>query len=117
MNETNRRHIRTLVDAATTVVTVVTLWVALAIIIAGVYISFEGSSSDLSPLENSLQHNHQPFWNKTATMEKVQQILGSVASGGSKLPTAKLGKNGPQVTRLGYGTMGLVSTSTSMPLQ
>lgn len=43
-------------------------------------------------------------------MEKVQQVLHSVTGGGSKLPTAKLGKNGPQVTRLGYGTMGLVST-------
>ncbi|EMC97208.1 hypothetical protein BAUCODRAFT_121708 [Baudoinia panamericana UAMH 10762] len=42
-------------------------------------------------------------------MEKVQEILGSVTGGalGTKLPTAKLGKNGPQVTRLGYGTMGL----------
>lgn len=25
----------------------------------------------------------------------------------TQLPTAKLGKNGPQVTRLGYGAMGL----------
>jgi len=43
-------------------------------------------------------------------MEKVQQVLSSVTGGGSKLPTAKLGKNGPQVTRLGYGCMGLVSS-------
>jgi len=42
-------------------------------------------------------------------MEKVQQVLSSVTGGSSKLPTAKLGKNGPHVTRLGYGTMGLVS--------
>lgn len=27
--------------------------------------------------------------------------------GGSKLPTRKLGKNGPQVTAIGYGLMGL----------
>jgi hypothetical protein len=41
-------------------------------------------------------------------MDKVQQAIGKV-TGQAKLPTAKLGKNGPQVTRLGYGTMGLVS--------
>jgi hypothetical protein len=41
-------------------------------------------------------------------MDKVQEVIGKV-TGQPKLPTAKLGKNGPQVTRLGYGTMGLVS--------
>lgn len=42
-------------------------------------------------------------------MEKVQEVIGKVTGGaaGTKLPTAKLGKNGPSVTRLGYGTMGL----------
>jgi hypothetical protein len=40
-------------------------------------------------------------------MDKVQEVIGNV-TGQPKLPTAKLGKNGPQVTRLGYGTMGLV---------
>lgn len=44
-------------------------------------------------------------------MQKAQEILGNVTGGavGHKLPTAKLGKNGPQVTRMGYGAMGLVS--------
>ena len=44
-------------------------------------------------------------------MQKAQEILGKVTGGavGHKLPTAKLGKNGPQVTRMGYGAMGLVS--------
>ena len=41
-------------------------------------------------------------------MDKVQEVIGKV-TGQSKLPTAKLGKSGPQVNRLGYGTMGLVS--------
>jgi len=40
-------------------------------------------------------------------MDKVKEAVGKV-TGHPKLPTAKLGKNGPQVTRLGYGTMGLV---------
>ncbi|TKA65839.1 hypothetical protein B0A55_09124, partial [Friedmanniomyces simplex] len=42
-------------------------------------------------------------------MQAVQEIIGKVTGGatGTKLPTAKLGKNGPQVTRMGYGTMGL----------
>merc|ERR1712217_90388 len=42
-------------------------------------------------------------------MQKAQEILGKVTGGavGHKLPTAKLGKNGPQVTRMGYGAMGL----------
>ncbi|KAI7220481.1 Aldo/keto reductase [Hortaea werneckii] len=42
-------------------------------------------------------------------MQQAQEILGKVTGGavGHKLPTAKLGKNGPQVTRMGYGAMGL----------
>merc|ERR1712130_519110 len=42
-------------------------------------------------------------------MQKAQELLGKVTGGavGHKLPTAKLGKNGPQVTRMGYGAMGL----------
>ncbi|QIW97495.1 hypothetical protein AMS68_003013 [Peltaster fructicola] len=45
-------------------------------------------------------------------MQKVEQAVQSAVSavtGGptTKLPTAKLGKNGPQVSRLGFGTMGL----------
>ncbi|KAK5138379.1 hypothetical protein LTR08_003440 [Meristemomyces frigidus] len=40
-------------------------------------------------------------------MQKVQEFVGTVTGGATKLPTAKLGKNGPQVTRMGYGTMGL----------
>ena len=41
--------------------------------------------------------------------ETIKNVLGSATGGaiGNKLPTAKLGKNGPYVTRLGYGTMGL----------
>ena len=44
-------------------------------------------------------------------MENVQKVIHQVTdktSSGHRLPTAKLGKHGPQVTRLGYGTMGLV---------
>jgi hypothetical protein len=37
-------------------------------------------------------------------MTQAQEVTGK-----STLPTAKLGRNGPQVSRLGYGTMGLVS--------
>ncbi|CZT20915.1 probable aldo-keto reductase (AKR13), puatative [Ramularia collo-cygni] len=42
-------------------------------------------------------------------MQKVQELAGKVTGGaiGTKLPTRKLGKNGPNVTALGYGTMGL----------
>lgn len=42
-------------------------------------------------------------------MQKVQEVISKVTGGaaGTKLPTAKLGKNGPAVTRIGYGTMGL----------
>ena len=41
-------------------------------------------------------------------MDKVKEAVGKI-TGKSKLPTAKLGKNGPHVNRIGYGTMGLVS--------
>jgi hypothetical protein len=47
-------------------------------------------------------------------MDKVKEVVGKV-TGHPKLPTAKLGKNGPHVTRLGYGTMGLVSHHQSLP--
>ncbi|KAK3072394.1 hypothetical protein LTR53_006887 [Teratosphaeriaceae sp. CCFEE 6253] len=42
-------------------------------------------------------------------MQKAQEVVGKVTGGaaGTKLPTAKLGKNGPHVTRMGYGAMGL----------
>ena len=36
----------------------------------------------------------------------MQSVINAV-TGGSQLPTAKLGKNGPHVTRIGYGLMGL----------
>lgn len=44
-------------------------------------------------------------------MQKVQDLVNKVAGSGHQLPTRKLGKNGPQVTAIGYGTMGLVRTS------
>lgn len=42
-------------------------------------------------------------------MQKAQEIIGKATGGaiGTQLPTRKLGKNGPHVTALGYGTMGL----------
>lgn len=42
-------------------------------------------------------------------MQTAQEIVGKVTGGaiGTQLPTRKLGKNGPNVTALGYGTMGL----------
>jgi len=39
-------------------------------------------------------------------MDKIKEAVGKI-TGKSKLPTAKLGKNGPHVNRIGYGTMGL----------
>lgn len=38
-----------------------------------------------------------------AIIDKVKEMV----SGSSTHPTKKLGKNGPQVTSLGFGTMGL----------
>lgn len=42
-------------------------------------------------------------------MQKAKEMVSKVAGkeGGTTLPTRKLGKNGPQVTSIGYGTMGL----------
>lgn len=39
----------------------------------------------------------------------MQQVINTVKSaiGATKLPTGQLGKNGPYVTRMGYGAMGL----------
>jgi hypothetical protein len=42
-------------------------------------------------------------------MAAVCEAANKVAPSQSKLPTAALGRDGPQVTRLGYGAMGLVS--------
>ncbi|KAI5360037.1 putative NADP-dependent oxidoreductase domain-containing protein [Septoria linicola] len=41
--------------------------------------------------------------------ETIQNVLGQATGGaiGHQLPTHKLGKNGPHITALGYGTMGL----------
>ena len=44
-------------------------------------------------------------------MDAVQKIVEQVSPREKKLATAPLGKNGPQVTRLGYGAMGLVNVS------
>ena len=43
--------------------------------------------------------------------QKVQEVLSKATGGkvGHILPTRKLGKNGPQVTAMGWGAMGLVS--------
>jgi aryl-alcohol dehydrogenase-like predicted oxidoreductase len=40
-------------------------------------------------------------------MEAAKNIVSSVTGAGSALPTRKLGKNGPSVTGLGFGLMGL----------
>lgn len=45
-------------------------------------------------------------------MDTVQKIGARVFPSQKKLATAPLGKNGPQVTRLGYGAMGLVNLSS-----
>jgi hypothetical protein len=42
-------------------------------------------------------------------MEAVREAANKVAPSQSQLPTAALGRDGPQITRLGYGAMGLVS--------
>ena len=43
-------------------------------------------------------------------MQKVNELASKATGGyvGKLLPTRKLGKNGPQITALGYGAMGLV---------
>lgn len=43
-------------------------------------------------------------------MQKAQEVLSKATGGavGHPLPTRKLGKNGPEVTAIGYGAMGLV---------
>ena len=43
-------------------------------------------------------------------MQKAQEVLSKATGGkvGSLLPKRKLGKDGPEVTALGYGAMGLV---------
>jgi hypothetical protein len=64
------------------------------------------ASFSTSPTSSETLKHHQSTTD--FIMDKVQEVIGKV-TGQTKLPTAKLGKNGPQVTRLGYGTMGLVS--------
>ena len=41
--------------------------------------------------------------------ETIKNVIGEATGGaiGNKLPTRKLGRNGPHVTAIGYGTMGL----------
>lgn len=43
-------------------------------------------------------------------MQKVNEMASKATGGkvGHLLPQRKLGKNGPTVTAIGYGTMGLV---------
>jgi hypothetical protein len=60
------------------------------------------------PQTNSDPSSKTSIYTPKTTMDKVKEAVGKI-TGTSKLPTAKLGKNGPQVNRIGYGTMGLVS--------
>ena len=55
---------------------------------------------------------HSPVdFRQRANMKKVQNFFANVTSNASagSLPTARLGREGPEVNRLGYGCMGLVS--------
>lgn len=55
---------------------------------------------------SNLPHNTSELNNMAET---IKNVLGQATGGaiGNQLPTHKLGKNGPHVTALGYGTMGL----------
>lgn len=47
-------------------------------------------------------------------MQKAKEVVNKVTGKDDhSLPTRKLGKNGPEVTAIGYGTMGLVSGESS----
>jgi len=37
----------------------------------------------------------------------INAVSNAIGGGSTKLPAKQLGKNGPMVTQLGYGTMGL----------
>lgn len=84
--------------------------------------SFALSSSSPSPTFHS-PHTHTSLTQSIRTslitpppiMQKAQEVLAKATDGkiGHKLPTAKLGRHGPEVTRLGFGAMGLVSNTES----
>lgn len=46
------------------------------------------------------------FHNVSTRIITMQSVINKL-TGGSSLPTARLGKNGPEVNRIGYGAMGL----------
>jgi hypothetical protein len=56
------------------------------------------------------------FGTSTKMAQKAQELLSKATGGkvGHLLPTRKLGKNGPQVTAMGWGAMGLVFKSTAL---
>ena len=59
---------------------------------------------------SSSREFHLRFQNKnSAIMHSAQDTLANASD--RQLPTARLGHNGPLVTRLGYGLMGLVSVT------